>query len=271
MPQIKKDLSSSRILVTNDDGVDADGIVILESIARELSNDVWVVAPKLQHSGAGHSITLHHPIRSYQLSEHCFAVTGTPTDSVLMGIKEIIPTNSKDSEGELDNKPVELVLSGINLGMNIADDVTYSGTIAAAMEASLLNVPAIAFSQSARGKDSIHWETAEHFTRAVIKKILGISLERGALLSVNIPNVPIEDVKGIRVATQGQRKIVEKLERRLDPKGRPYYWIGNVGFDSEDGDKNSDIMLLKDNYVTITPLTLDLTNYDFIDILSEYI
>lgn len=254
MLTIPANLAQSRILVTNDDGLGAQGILILEKIARALSNDVWVVAPALEQSGAGHSLTLHMPLRVEQKSERHFAVSGTPTDAVLLATKEILP---KD-------KSVDLVLSGINRGCNIAEDVTYSGTIAGAMEGTLLGVPSIAFSQAiaVQAHDiPVHWETAEHYAAEVIRLMQGMVLPRGVFLSANMPPLPIGEVKGIVAAPQGRRKLAENMDKRYDPKGRAYYWIGGGGIGGQDEVAGSDHDYVCQGYVTITPYNMDLTAY----------
>ncbi len=260
MLNIPSSLKNARIVVSNDDGVTADGIAVLERVARKFSDDVWVVAPDRQHSGAGHSLSLHSPIHYKQLEEKRFSTSGTPTDSVLLAALEIIP---KD-------KPISLVLSGINQGMNIAEDVTYSGTIAAAMEGTLLDIPSIAFSQSYKGDNAIQWDTAEHYAAEVIESMLGLSIPKQTLISVNFPNTLKENVAGISLATQGRRKIIDNLSRREDPKGNPYVWVGGVGFHDEQGHEGSDLELLKANHVTVTPLQLDLTNYGFMSALAAH-
>ncbi len=259
MLQIPSSLSSMRILVTNDDGIHADGLKVLTRVARHFSDDVWVVAPEVEQSGAGHSLTLHQPLRVRRAAPRRYAVNGTPTDCVLLATKEIIP----------QKKPVDLVLSGVNRGMNVAEDVTYSGTLAAAMEATLLDIPAIGFSLATKEREIVHWETAEHFAVKVIEQLQGLIMPKGNFLSVNFPHCGIAEAKEIRVAPQGRRKIAEKMEARLDPKGRPYFWIGGGGFAEIDDVAGSDHEWLKNNHVTITPLNMDLTNHNLIGLLEQ--
>lgn len=249
MLQFPKNLSETRILVTNDDGIHAPGIGILTKIAKSLSNDVWVVAPELEQSGAGHSLTLHMPLRVRKLGARKFAVSGTPTDCVLLGVKEIVK-----------KKPVGLVLSGINRSSNVAEDVTYSGTIAAAMEGTLLDIPSIAVSQAISDMEPVFWETAEYHLPRILKALQGYQFPDANLLSVNLPHLPPKKVRGIEIAPQGRRKIADKLDGRVDPKGRPYYWIGGTGYDGISGDPGMDYTLLSQGHITITPLHLDLTN-----------
>ena len=176
MADTDRDMSRHRILVTNDDGIGAPGIKLLEKIALEITSDVWVVAPDHEKSGAGHSISMHIPIRLNQIDERHFAVTGTPTDCALMAIYEIMT----------DKKPTVL-LSGINRGANLAEDVTYSGTIAAAMEGTLLGLPAIALSQMAEHGHPVKWATAEHFLPEVLKRLCGAGWPANVLINVNFP------------------------------------------------------------------------------------
>ncbi len=258
---IPDDLSKARILVTNDDGISAPGIGILTAVAKSFSKDVWVVAPEVEQSGAGHSLTLHQPLRVRKLGAKRFAVSGTPTDCVLLATMEIIPKRT----------PATLILSGINRGLNVAEDVTYSGTIAAAMEGALLNYPCIAFSQQQHDSEPMLWETGEHYARKVIAALHGLSLPLANFISVNIPHRTPGKVKGIALATQGRRQIEEKLDGRLDPKGRPYYWIGGPKFDDLEDAPGTDHAFIKEGYVTVTPLTLDLTNRDLITKMKKHL
>jgi 5'-nucleotidase len=254
------DLTGARILISNDDGIHAPGIAALEKVARQFSDDVWVVAPESEQSGVAHSLTLHLPLRVRQLGEKRYAVTGTPTDCVLLAVREIIPR---------DEPPV-IVLSGINRGSNVAEDVTYSGTIAAAMEGALLDLPSVAFSQHYQESGPVNWETAAYYGEQALRHLQGIALPKGHLLSVNIPAVEPGKAKGFRLAPQGQRRIMEKLVKREDPKGRPYYWIGGTSFDElKDHTPGSDHSLLKEGYVTLTPLCLDLTSHALLEALGE--
>lgn len=260
MLMIPENLSDTRILVTNDDGIHAPGIAVLTRIAQSLSNDVWVVAPETEQSGAGHSLTLHQPLRTEKLDERRYTVSGTPTDSVLLAVKEIIP----------DDKPLGLILSGINRGVNIAEDITYSGTIAAAMEGTLLDIPSIALSHEIKPDADVLWETAEHYAALVLSSLSGFQWPKGNFISINTPHLPVDEVKGVHLATQGRRKIAEKLDGRIDPKGRPYYWIGGVGFEKDDLMPGTDHTLLHEGYVTVTPLCMDLTNDRMLTMMSDH-
>jgi len=253
------DLHNARILISNDDGISAPGIAILEAVARQLSDDVWVSAPETEQSGAGHSLSLHRPLRIREAGEKRFAVDGTPTDSVLLAINHIMT----------DRKP-DLMLSGVNRGANLADDVTYSGTVAAAMEGTLLGVPSIAFSQVFVGE--VNWSVATRYAMEVIQRLAAFALagqwHRNVLMNVNFPAVDPNAVKGYEVAVQGKRKIGDGLTERLDPRGRPYIWIGPQRT-GEVPDAGSDIAAVEAGYIAITPLSIDLTDYSSLSSLTD--
>ena len=251
-------LKESRILVANDDGIHAEGIAVLEAIARELSDDVWVVAPESEQSGAGHSLTMHEPLRMRQIDERHFAVKGTPTDSVLVASMEI-----------MKDKQPDLVLSGVNRGCNLAEDVTYSGTVAAAMEGTLLGIPSIAMSLGFITDAPVQWDTPRHFGADIVRQLTSVGWDDGNLINVNFPNIPVNQVQGIKVCPQGRRKIEEKLEKRHDPKGRPYFWIGGPGTEAYNDLPGADYTQVQKGFITITPLQLDLTNYKLLEEIRE--
>ncbi len=238
-----------RILVSNDDGIHAAGLVALEKIARELSDDVWVVAPETEQSGASHSLTIHRPLRLRTLGERRFAVDGTPTDCVLLAINHVMK----------DRKP-DLVLSGVNGGSNIGEDVTYSGTIAAAMEATLLGVRSIAFSLHLDAARAPDWATAERWGPEVARKLMDVEWPRNVLMNVNFPAVDPGAVEGVQVVRHGKRKIGDDLHERKDPRGRAYFWIGTLRGE-EDVLPDTDIGVVMDGGISVTPLYLDLTHY----------
>ncbi len=242
------DLAAARILVTNDDGIDAPGIKVLARLARALTRDVWVVAPEQEQSGASHSLTLSRPLRIRKLGPRRFAVDGTPTDCVLLAIKTI-----------LRGHPPDLVLSGINAGANLGEDVTYSGTVAAAMEATLLDVPAIALSQHYENRRAIPWRTAEAHAPAVIRRLTSRRWPRNTLINVNFPAVAADGVKGVVAARQGRRKIGDGVIERADPRGRPYYWIGPLRDEAPDA-PGTDLNAVTEGKVSLSPIYLDLTN-----------
>jgi 5'-nucleotidase len=242
------DLAAARILVTNDDGIDAPGLKLLAKVARSLSRDVWVVAPEQEQSGASHSLTLSRPLRIRKLGPRRFAVDGTPTDCVLLAVNAIMR----------DARP-SLVLSGINAGANLGEDVTYSGTVAAAMEATLLELPAIAFSQHYVDRRAIPWKTAEAHAAAVIRRLTAAPWPRNTLINVNFPAVAAAAVAGIAATRQGRRKIGDGVVERADPRGRPYYWIGPLRDEAPDM-PGTDLNAVTEGKVSLSPIYLDLTN-----------
>jgi len=240
-----------RILVTNDDGIHAEGLAVLERIAAALSDDVWVVAPETDQSGVAHSLSLSNPLRLRQISEKRFAVTGTPTDCVIMAVRSILA----------DAKP-DLVLSGVNRGQNVAEDVTYSGTIAAAMEGTLLGIPSIAVSQAYASGDrsKIIWECAEQHAPPIIRQILDEGIPKDILFNLNFPNIPPAEVKGVAVTVQGRRdQELVRLEPRQDGRGNPYFWIGFSRGKNEPAN-GTDLRALAEGKISVTPLELDLTH-----------
>ena len=245
----KPDGGELRILVTNDDGIYAPGLKVLERIAKLLSNDVWVVAPEAEQSGVSHSLTLHDPLRKRRLSSRRFSVSGTPTDCVVMAIDEIIPPP----------RPT-LLLSGVNRGANLAEDVSYSGTIAAAMEGTLLGVPSVALSQVCRNGRPVPWSTVEAHAPDLLRKLLKRGWPKEVLLNLNFPDVASNAVSGIHVSVQGRRdaESIEVHERR-DPRGNSYYWIG---FRTMSGTppKNTDLGVVEAGAISVTPLQLNLTH-----------
>ena len=243
------DLASARILVSNDDGIEAPGLKLLAKVARSLSPDVWIVAPEQEQSGASHSLTLYRPLRARKLGPKRFAVDGTPTDCVLLAVNVLMR----------DKRP-DLVLSGINAGGNLGEDVTYSGTVAAAMEATLLDLPAIAMSQHANDKDPIHWATAAAYAPKVITLLTAMPWPRHTLINVNFPDVPPERVTGIAATRQGRRKLGDNLDERIDPRGRAYYWIGPMLDEKVQTSPGTDLGAVAAGKVAVTPVQLDLTN-----------
>jgi 5'-nucleotidase len=247
-----------RILLTNDDGIHAEGLAVLERIARKLSDDVWIVAPETDQSGLAHSLTLSEPLRLRKVGEKHFALRGTPTDCVIMGIREILP-----------EKP-DLVLSGVNDGANMADDVTYSGTIAGAIEGTLQGVRSFALSQAVRRENGrlAPWEVAESFAPNLIRKLSDVELPDGTFLNLNFPNCEPKDVQGIEVTSQGKLDFGLTIDARNDGRGLPYYWLrfGERKGHFRDG---TDIQALKENKVSVTPLKLDLTDHSVQDRLAK--
>lgn len=237
-----------RILLCNDDGINAPGLKTLGRVARELSNDVWVVAPETEQSAASHALTLHLPLRMRKISARRYAVNGTPTDCIFLAFNKILKDHLPD-----------LVLSGVNRGENVGEDVTYSGTIAAAMESTLLGVPAIALSQTYERGRRVRWRTAEQWGPVVIRKLLVVGWPKEVLINVNFPDVPAKAVVGIRLASQGRHKTGDMLEERLDLRGSPYYWLRDVR-EEKRGRPGTDLNVTKNQGIAVTPLHLDLTH-----------
>jgi 5'-nucleotidase len=240
-----------RILLTNDDGIHAEGLAALERIARTLSDDVWIVAPETDQSGLAHSLSLSEPLRLRQISDKHYALRGTPTDCVIMGIRQV-----------MDGKP-DLVLSGVNSGSNVADDVTYSGTIAGAIEGTLQGVRSFALSQAYLyydGRRSVPWEVAEAHAPELLKRLLRVDLPDGTFLNLNFPNCRPEDVEGTEVTAQGNLAFNLQVDERADGRGLPYYWL-RFGERSGHFRPGTDIHALRQNRISVTPLKLDLTDY----------
>ncbi len=242
-----------RILVTNDDGIEAPGLDVLQGIASELSQDVWVVAPETDQSGAAHSLTLHEPLRLRQLSARIHAVKGTPTDCVIMCVRHILH----------DQKP-DLVLSGVNAGQNIADDVTYSGTIAGAIEGTLLGIPSIAMSLAVdyEKRGDIRWQTPMKHGAELVRKLMQAGWPKDVMLNVNFPDREPDDVQGIEVTAQGKRdQDYLRIVDRTDARGKPYYWLG-FNRQLSEPEKGSDLWALREGRISVTPLHLNLTHVE---------
>ena len=254
MNKFPASLKRLRILISNDDGIDAPGLKVLTRIAAKLSSDIWVCAPEAEQSGAGHSLSLNEPIRLHRHNAKRFSVDGTPTDCVLVALHRL-----------MKDRPPDLVLSGVNLGANMGEDITYSGTVAAAMEATLLRVPAIALSQQLRdtgkGKMSrrIDWKTVEAFAPDIIRKLCRAGWPKGTLVNINFPAVGVDEVTGLEVTTQGQRFVGDNLDERIDPRGRTYFWVGKLQNLSRPG-KGTDLAALAADRISVTPIHLDFTH-----------
>ncbi|MDR3224367.1 MAG: 5'/3'-nucleotidase SurE [Holosporales bacterium] len=249
-----------KVLISNDDGIGAAGICVLEEIASKFFDDVFVVAPDSNMSGAGHSLTLKSPLRLNELDEKHFSVDGTPTDSVVIALRHV-----------LKEKP-DFAFSGINTDSNLAEDVTYSGTVSAAMEACLFEVPAIAFSQKINRDGSVNWDIARTYTPIVLKLIIErYKFPSGVFLNVNFPSGNVSDVKGIRITSQGTRVIEDHVIQSVDPRGNPYFWIGPADYRNRDDNKDidTDLGAIHGGYVSITPISLDMTDRDQLKILGE--
>lgn len=251
-----------RILLSNDDGINAPGLKSLEKIAAELSDDVWVVAPETEESGASRKLTLTQPLRLREIGKHKFAVQGTPTDCVLMGVTHLLK----------DHRP-DLVLSGVNRGSNIADDVTYSGTIAAAMEGTGLGIPSIALSQAygfEAGKP-VRWSCAEHHGPWLVRQLLETGWPKDVLINVNFPDVLPASVARVEVTSQGKRdQSLANIVERMDVRGNPYYWLGFTRLPSNPPE-GTDLRAIYDGRISVTPLHLNLTEERARKVLAQHI
>ena len=240
-----------RILLTNDDGINAPGLAVLERIARKLSDDVWICAPSEEQSGAGHSLTLTKPIRLHKHAERRFSVAGTPTDSVTMALKKVLP------------EVPDLILSGVNRGANLGDDVTYSGTVSAAIEGALAGIRSIALSQvyAKEGMaDSVPFDAAEAWGERVIRQLIDTPFTPRTLINVNFPPLAADAVKGVRAVRQGFHDYARgSVVEGKDPRGYRYYWFGLYGIEHTPG-HDSDLEAIGDGYISVTPLQLDLTH-----------
>jgi 5'/3'-nucleotidase len=241
------------ILLSNDDGVSSEGLTTLQETLAPL-DEVWVVAPDRDQSAVSHSVTLQRPLRIEQLGPRVFTVDGTPTDCVNLAIN-----------GILRERP-RLVISGINRGANLGDDVTYSGTVSAAMEATLLGVPAIAV--SVIGRERFDFTVAAAFTRQLTIAILRDQLPADTLLNVNVPDLPAEQIKGFALTRQGKRRYGDAIIEKVDPRGKKYYWIGGDQLDFVDAE-GTDFSAVQRGLISVTPLHLDLTNYASLTLLRQ--
>lgn len=244
-----------KILVTNDDGIAAPGIKALAEALLGLG-EVIVVAPDRERSAAGHSLTLHSPLRVFELRPGWFAVDGTPTDCVNMGIHSLL------------TDPPDLVVSGINHGGNLGDDITYSGTVAAAMEANLMGIPAIAVSLATFGPTE-YFPDAARVALRVATELAYHGLPQDTFLNVNVPNLPYSKIKPPLITRQGKRSFVGKIVDKVDPRGRKYFWIGSEEPCFQD-DEGTDFHAVGQGHVSITPLHLDLTNYRSMEALQTW-
>lgn len=243
------------ILVSNDDGVRSEGIESLAEAMKSLGT-VYVVAPDRERSAASHSLTLSHPLRVEKLGPRVFAVDGTPTDCVNLGVN-----------GILRGKRIDLLVSGINKGGNLGDDITYSGTVSAAIEGTLLGIPSIAVSLVARSR--FRFDVAAEVALETARKVLRRGLPGDTLLNVNVPNAPREEIRGVRMTRQGKRVYGDLIVEKRDPRGRKYYWIGGDHIRSQEI-PGSDLEAIEGSCVSITPIHLDLTNYAALRALRKW-
>ncbi|MFV2006839.1 MAG: 5'/3'-nucleotidase SurE [Longimicrobiales bacterium] len=242
-------MGTPKILCTNDDGYLAGGLRVLVEAARSVG-EVTIVAPDREQSATSHSLTLHHPLRARHTTDGSIVVDGTPTDCVILAINEL-----------LDHRP-DFCLSGVNHGPNMGDDVLYSGTVAAAMEATVIGIPALAISYSGDTLDELEeWgETLGRILQGIFEK----PFPKDTFFNINLPPIRPTDAEGIRVTSLGRRRFSDSLTRAIDPSGREYYWIGG-GEMTWTGDSRSDFRAVEEGYVSVTPLHLDLTNYKLLE------
>ncbi len=246
-----------RILCSNDDGIHARGLESLVKIAHELSDDVWVVAPQEEQSGAARALTLAHPLRVRKFEEKRFSVTGTPSDAVLMGVTKI-----------MDGKKPDLILSGVNNGQNIAEDVTVSGTIAAAFQGMSMGIPSVALSLARFSRDKARWETPEAHGAGIVRQLREKGWPKNVVINVNFPDRAPDDIKDIEVTRQGHRDAVQLYaEERKDLRGGRYYWYGYSG-ELSDPPEGTDLRAIYDGRISITPLHLALTHDETFHALS---
>ena len=253
-----------KILLTNDDGIHAPGLEVLEAIAREFSDDIWICAPDEEQSGMGHALTLTRPVRLRQYGERRFSVTGTPTDSVTMGLRKVI-----------DGTP-DLILSGVNRGANLGDDITYSGTVSAAIEGALAGVRSIAMSQvmgPVRGREDgpreDYFAAARAWGTKVLAPLLDTPLPDRTLVNVNFPALAPDRIKGIRAVRQGFHDYSRgTVVEGRDPRGFQYYWFGLEAIEHT-LDHGTDLEAIDEGYIAVTPLQLDLTHHASLGALAD--
>ena len=253
-----------KILLTNDDGIHAPGLEVLEAIAREFSDDIWICAPDEEQSGMGHALTLTRPVRLRQYGERRFAVTGTPTDSVTMGLRKVI-----------DGTP-DLILSGVNRGANLGDDITYSGTVSAAIEGALAGVRSIAMSQvmgPVRGREDgsreDYFAAARAWGTKVLAPLLDTPLPDRTLVNINFPALAPDRIKGIRAVRQGFHDYSRgTVVEGRDPRGFQYYWFGLEAIEHT-LDHGTDLEAIDEGYIAVTPLQLDLTHHASLGALAD--
>lgn len=238
------DKSIQRILITNDDGVRGEGLKVLEKVARSLCDDVWVVAPEFDQSGTSHSVSLHQPLRLYSWDERHHAVTGTPSDCVLMAVEHLMR----------DRRP-DLILSGINRGANLSDAVAYSGTVGAAMTGLLLGIPSIALSQAFRDPDAVNWSTSAQLAPALVLELSRRGWPEDVCLNINFPDLDADQVQGVRFCRPARGGIAGvEVDARRDSRDQPYYWLGFRHQSAQVTEADSDVEALRQGRVAISPL-----------------
>jgi 5'-nucleotidase len=240
-----------KILLTNDDGVNAKGISVLREIAFQLSDDVWVCAPETEQSAVSRKVSLHNPVRMKNIAERTYCVSGTPSDSVIVAMSALMP-----------DSPPDLILSGVNRGQNLAEDVTYSGTVAGALQGMNMGVPSIALSlaRGFQGADSLPWETAIAHGPKTIQTLLDKGWDSRVVMNVNFPDTTPEGVKGLQYTRQGRRDFqMSGVDRRAHPRGGEYFWL-TYGAQKSNPPQGTDLRAIYDGYISVTPLHTDLTH-----------
>jgi 5'-nucleotidase len=245
-----------KLLMSNDDGVNAKGLAVLYRVFSEQVNDITVIAPDRNCSAASNGLTLMNPLRVQNEANGFISVNGTPADCVHIGINQL-----------MTQKP-DLVIAGINKGANLGDDVIYSGTVAAATEGRHMGLPAIAVSLI--GKDEAHYETAAHIALQIVKKLQQHPLKGDQILNINVPDVPLTQLKGIKVTRLGRRHQPDTMSRQSDPWGRDIYWYGPLG-KVQDNAQDTDFFAISEGYASVTPLTVDMTAYQSMTSLTQWI
>lgn len=244
----------TRILISNDDGITSPGIAALEKSLSEIG-EVIVVAPDRDQSAASHALSLHRPLRAERISHNKYSIDGTPTDCINLAVN-----------GLIGGKRPDLVVSGINKGANVGEDVTYSGTVSAAMEGTLLRIPSVAL--SVMGKRDFMFDSAAAYAKTVAGFVLENGLPENTLLNVNVPNLPADKIKGIKITRQGKRHYNEPIIKNKDPRGKNYYWIGGDELDFIES-PGSDIVSVMEGYISITPINLDFTDHSYLETLDK--
>ncbi len=248
------------VLITNDDGIESEGLIALKKFF-EKEHNVFVIAPLREQSCSSHSLTMNFPLRVYEYGKNYFAVDGTPTDCIMVGVNKIF-----------EKIKFDLLVSGINYGANLGDDITYSGTVAAAMEGCLLKIPSVAVSihvDFEKRPQYVHYDSAIFYLKKVLGYIEKIDDFSDCFFNLNVPDMPVEKIKGLKITKQGKRTYRDVIVENIDPRGKKYYWIAGTPVTIPNGN-NTDLAAIENNFASLTPLHLDLTNYKFIDILSNF-
>ena len=253
MPGI--DLAEARVLLTNDDGIEAPGLALLEKVIAPLVRELWVIAPRYEQSATSHALTIHSPLRVHHLGDRRKAVSGTPTDATLLALRHVMP------------EAPDLVISGVNRGGNIGGDVLYSGTVGAAMEAALCGVHAIAFSLNMVPRGTPRWATAEAHLVPVLQQFLTTEWRHDVIVNVNFPDVDAAEVRGVKLVPQGRRKPGGRLQEGIDPRGNAYLWVSTER-EQAYATPGTDEDLIERGWITVTPLSADLTCRKTMDTLQ---